>query len=104
MAFLAACTRCGAWNTVCPPHAILPVPSGGGLAAGTPSIDPDPALHRLRRHALRAGLSDRRAHPPPDRWEGYRMGALEFLPERCVTYQGTACRVCVDACPVGSGR
>ena len=29
------------------------------------------------------------------------MGALEFLPERCVTYHGTTCRVCADACPVG---
>jgi NAD-dependent dihydropyrimidine dehydrogenase PreA subunit len=29
------------------------------------------------------------------------LGALEFLPERCVTYRGTPCRVCADACPVG---
>ena len=38
----------------------------------------------------------------PERgWAGYRLGELEFVPERCVTYQGTPCRVCVDACPVG---
>jgi NAD-dependent dihydropyrimidine dehydrogenase PreA subunit len=38
---------------------------------------------------------------PPQVWEGYRLGTLEFLPERCVTYRGTPCRVCADACPVG---
>jgi NAD-dependent dihydropyrimidine dehydrogenase PreA subunit len=38
---------------------------------------------------------------PEGGWDGYRIGALEFGPERCVTYQGTACRVCADACPVG---
>ena len=102
MAFLAACTRCGACESVCPPHAILPVPSSGGLAAGTPSIDPRvqpciacadmPCVHSCPTGALTL---------PPNRWEGYRMGALEFLPERCVTYKGTACRVCADACPVG---
>ena len=40
MAFLATCTRCGACEPVCPPHAIQPVPTSGGLAAGTPSLDP----------------------------------------------------------------
>jgi ferredoxin-type protein NapG len=29
------------------------------------------------------------------------LGEVEFLPERCVTFQGTTCRVCVDACPMG---
>jgi MauM/NapG family ferredoxin protein len=102
MAFLAACTRCGACESVCPPHAILPVLSSGGLAAGTPSIDP-----RTQPCIACADMPCVRACPtgaltlPPNGWEGYRMGALEFLPERCVTYQGTACRVCADACPVG---
>lgn len=102
VAFLAACTRCGACEDVCPPHAILPVASSGGLAAGTPSIDPRtqpcigcadmPCVHACPTGALTL---------PPAGWTGYRMGALEFVPERCVTYKGTACRVCADACPVG---
>ena len=29
------------------------------------------------------------------------MGELEFLAERCVTFQGTTCAVCAEACPVG---
>jgi len=44
MAFVAACTRCGDCIDVCPVHAILKTPAnGGGLAAGTPYIDPRPA-------------------------------------------------------------
>ena len=100
IAFLAACSRCGACEPVCPPHAIQLVPSSGGLAAGTPAIDPKiqpcvvchvmPCVQACPTGALTL---------PRDGWEGYRMAALELLPERCVTYQGTACRVCVDACP-----
>jgi MauM/NapG family ferredoxin protein len=102
MAFLAACTRCGACETVCPPHAILPVPSSGGLAAGTPSIDP-----RSQPCIACADMPCVKSCPtgaltlPPQVWEGYRLGTLEVLPERCVTYRGTPCRVCADACPVG---
>jgi MauM/NapG family ferredoxin protein len=102
VAFLAACTRCGACETVCPPHAIHYLPSSAGLAAGTPAIDPRsqpcvvcedmPCVKSCPTGALTL---------PRDGWQGYRMGALEFHPERCVTYQGTPCRVCADACPVG---
>jgi len=102
MAFLAACTRCGACEPVCPPHAITYLPPSSGLAAGTPWIDP-----RSQPCIVCADMPCVKACPtgaltlPEHGWEGYRMGALEFVPERCVTYQGTACRVCVDACPVG---
>ncbi|HEY9383766.1 MAG TPA: 4Fe-4S dicluster domain-containing protein [Gemmatimonadales bacterium] len=102
VAFLAACTRCGGCESVCPPHAIHPVPTSGGLAAGTPAIDP-----RFQPCTVCEDMPCVKACPtgaltlPEHVWEGYRMGALEFFPERCVTYQGTSCRVCVDACPVG---
>src|SRR5207249_11945653 len=39
VAFVAACTRCGACIDVCPVHAIVTAPAGAGLAAGTPVID-----------------------------------------------------------------
>ena len=38
---------------------------------------------------------------PAQGWSGYRMAGIEFQPERCLTFQGTSCRVCADACPVG---
>src|SRR5688572_11400180 len=99
MAFLAACTRCGACETVCPPHAILPVPSSGGLAAGTPSLDPrsQPCIACADMPCVKACPTGALTLPSHG-WEGYRMAALEFLPERCVTYRGTPCRVCADAC------
>ena len=102
MAFLAACTRCGACEQVCPPHAIQPVPSSGGLAAGTPAID-----HRIQPCVVCHDMPCVQSCPtgaltlPPNGWEGYRLASIEFLPERCVTYQGTPCRVCAEACPVG---
>jgi MauM/NapG family ferredoxin protein len=102
LSFLAACTRCGACEPVCPPHAIHSVPASGGLAAGTPAIDPksQPCTVCLDMPCVQACPTGALTLPP-NGWEGYHMAALEFLPERCVTYQGTACRVCVDACPVG---
>lgn len=100
--FLAACTRCGACMDACPPHVILKVPTGGGLAAGTPYIDPAvqpciacptmPCVTACPTEALTA---------PANGWTGYRMGSAEFHPERCLTYQGTECRACAEACPRG---
>jgi ferredoxin-type protein NapG len=102
VAFLAACTRCGACEPVCPPHAIKYLPASAGLAAGTPWIDPrsQPCIVCEDMPCVRSCPTGALTLPEHG-WEGYRMGALEFIPERCVTYQGTACRVCVDACPVG---
>jgi len=102
MGFLAACTRCGACVDVCPPHAIITVSSNGGLAAGTPYIDPT-----VQPCTVCATMPCAAACPtaaldvPANGWAGYRIGLLEFHPERCITFQGTPCRVCADACPVG---
>jgi MauM/NapG family ferredoxin protein len=102
MAFLAAPGAGGECGPVCPVHAILSVPPAGGLAAGTPYIDPKsqpcvacadmPCVTACPTGALTA---------PEQGWAGYRIGVVEFLAERCLTFRGTPCRVCVDACPMG---
>jgi ferredoxin-type protein NapG len=103
VAFLTACTRCGACAPVCPPHAILTVPADGGVALGTPYIDPDrqPCIACPDMPCVRACPTGALT-PPAAGWTGYRLGELEFLPERCVTFRGTECRACADACPVGA--
>ncbi len=102
VAFLATCTRCGDCMPVCPVQAILKVPPSGGLAAGTPYIEP-----QTQPCIVCADMPCTRACPtgalslPSDLWAGYRLGQLEFLAERCVTFHGTTCAVCAEACPVG---
>ncbi len=102
VAFLAACTRCGDCVAACPPKVILTVATSGGLAAGTPYLDVrrSPCIACPDMPCARACPTDALA-VPPDGWDGYRLGALEFLPERCVTFRGQPCRACADACPVG---
>lgn len=100
--FLAACTRCAECVAACPPKAIRTVPSSGGLAAGTPYLD-------LRRNACIACpdmpcatvCPTEALSVPADGWQGYRLGSVRLVPERCVTFRGTPCQACADACPVG---
>ncbi len=100
--FLAACTRCGACTDVCPPHAIRSVKAGGGLATGTPYIDA-----MVQPCVVCTDMPCAAACPtgaltlPEHGWQGYRLAELSFRPDRCITFQGTECRVCADACPVG---
>jgi len=103
VAFLAACTRCGDCLEVCPPHALVKVPTKGWLAAGTPHIDV-----RVQACTVCADMPCAAACPtealtvPEHGWDGYRIGVVEFRPERCITYRGIGCSVCADACPVGT--
>jgi ferredoxin-type protein NapG/ferredoxin-type protein NapH len=100
--FLAACTRCGACVDACPPHALVKVPPDGGLAAGTPYLEP-----AVEPCAVCPTMPCVAACPTPaltlplQGWAGYRLGALELNPDRCLTFRGTPCRICADACPVG---
>ena len=100
--FLAACTRCGACAPVCPPGAIRTVPPSGGLAAGTPMLEPaiEPCVACAEMPCVAACPTGALTLPDAG-WTGYRLGTVEFVPERCITFTGTACRVCVDACPMG---
>ena len=102
MGFLAACTRCGACIDACPPHAILRVPADGGLAAGTPYLEPaSQSCIACPTMPCAAACPTAALTVPVHGWSGYRVGVLAFHPERCLTYQGTSCRVCAEACPVG---
>ena len=102
MGFLAACTRCGACGDACPPHAIITVPRDGGLAAGTPYIDStrEPCI-ACPTMPCAAACPTPALTPPARGWTNYRMAAVEFHAERCLTFAGTPCRVCADTCPVG---
>ncbi len=78
------------------------VGTSGGLAAGTPYIDPG-----LQPCTVCADMPCAVACPtdaltlPARGWSGYRLGRLELVPERCITFAGTTCGVCAEVCPVG---
>ena len=101
--FLAACTRCNACAEVCPPKAIRRAETDAGLAAGTPFIDP-----LLQPCVACADMPCAAACPtgalvvPAGKWSGYRLNLVELVPERCITFHGSSCGVCAQACPVGS--
>jgi MauM/NapG family ferredoxin protein len=100
--FLAACTRCGACADTCPPHAIVSVSTQGGLAAGTPYLDFETkACSACVTMPCAAACPTAALTVPPNGWSDYRLTEVEFYPERCLTFKGMACRLCVEACPVG---
>jgi ferredoxin-type protein NapG len=102
VSFLAACTRCGDCITACPPFAIRKVGTQGGLAAGTPYIDASiQACIACEDMPCAAACPTEALTLPAHGWTGYRLASLELVPERCVTFSGTACRACADACPRG---
>ena len=102
VAFLAACTRCGDCIDVCPVHAIIKAPANAGLAAGTPHIDPAMQACIVCADMPCAAVCETGALVvPADMWASIHMGVLELDPERCITFQGSACGVCARSCPVG---
>lgn len=102
VAFLAACTRCGACIDVCPPNAITRAPPNAGFAAGTPVIDALRQPCTICPDIPCAAACPTEALIMPERkWDGYRMAVLELEPERCIAFHGVACGVCARACPIG---
>lgn len=103
LGFLAACTRCGKCAEVCPPSAIRHAGSEGGLAAGTPYLEPDIVACVACAEMPCAASCPTGALTVPDAgWDGARLGRVTFHPERCITFRGDACAICVQACPRGS--
>jgi ferredoxin-type protein NapG len=107
VAFVAACTRCGDCIDVCPVHAIIKAPANAGLAAGTPYIDPAMQACIVCADMPCAAACETGALVVPADpeglgvWASVHMGVLELDPERCITFQGSACGVCARSCPVG---
>ena len=100
--FLALCTRCDLCAEVCPPQAIAKALPSSGLAAGTPMIEPSRQPCTVCSDMPCAAACPTGALVVPERkWEGYRMGRLSLLPERCIAFHGVECGVCVRSCPVG---
>lgn len=102
VAFLAACTRCGACIDVCPPNAITTAPPNAGFAAGTPVIDAVRQPCTVCPDIPCAAACPTEALIMPERkWDGYSMAVLELEPERCIAFHGVPCGVCARACPIG---
>ena len=102
LAFLPACTRCGDCGTACPVQAIQWVPTSGGIATGTPYLDPahNPCVACTDMPCATACPTDA-LNVPATGWKGTRLGRVHFHPQRCVTFEGRSCDVCVRACPIG---
>lgn len=102
LAFLPACTRCGDCGTACPVQAIQFVPTSGGIATGTPFLDParNPCIACEDMPCATACPTDALTVPVTG-WKGTRLGTVHFHPQRCITFEGRSCDVCVRACPIG---
>ena len=100
--FLAACTRCGYCIEACPVDAIVAAPSGAGLAAGSPVIEPlvQPCI-ACEGMFCAAVCPTGALVLPADGWARESMGELALDQERCIAFQGIECGVCARACPVG---
>jgi ferredoxin-type protein NapG len=100
--FLATCTRCSVCIDVCPVNAIVKAPSSSGLAVGSPILRPEiRACVVCEDMPCAQACAPRALIVPPRLWEGYRFGKLALDPDRCITFDGVTCGVCVDVCPVG---
>ncbi|MFI5310503.1 MAG: 4Fe-4S dicluster domain-containing protein [Gemmatimonadales bacterium] len=102
-AFLAACTRCGECERACPVHAIRPLPTEHGLAAGTPALDVNATACVMCTDMPCAAVCPTDAlEVPADMWASVRMSTIAIDTERCIAYRDVQCGVCAHVCPVGA--
>ena len=110
LAFLLACTRCGACIAACPHEVIIPLAARLGLTvAGTPAMD---LLHKgchlceawpcvaacepgaLKQHARGADTKDApSALPRP-------FARVTIDTHACLPHQGPECGACEGSCPI----
>ena len=101
-AFLAACTRCGECTSACPAHAIRPLGSDAGFAAGTPALNVNMNACVMCTSMPCASVCPTDAlEVPPDLWKRVKLSHIAIDTERCITYRDVECAVCVRACPAG---
>lgn len=102
ISFLATCTRCDDCIEVCPVNAIVKAPRSAGLAVGTPllRLEIQPCIACADMPCARV-CQPRALVTPPDLWKGYRLARLVLDPDRCITFDGIECGVCVTVCPIG---
>lgn len=101
-AFVAACTRCGECAKACPVQAITPLPSGAGLAAGTPVLQVDVTACVMCETMPCATVCPTPAlEVPPWGWRDVRMARVVVDSERCIAWRDVECGICVRVCPVG---
>jgi ferredoxin-type protein NapG len=100
--FLAACTRCGECERVCPVQAIHMLGTGTGLAAGTPALNVN-----LRSCVMCVDMPCAAICPtdalevPATMWADVRLAHVEINEGECVAFRGVECGVCARTCPVG---
>ncbi|MHC4943590.1 MAG: 4Fe-4S dicluster domain-containing protein [Planctomycetota bacterium] len=100
--FLATCLRCGQCVQACPFDTLVLAGPEGGVALGTPYLDPEVVpCYLCRGHdelkciaacptgALRPVLDER----------AIRMGTAVILHDPCLAYNRVICRSCWHACP-----
>lgn len=100
-AFLRACTRCDACAGACPAYAIKVAGRQDGVVEGTPFMHDllgSPCLLCPDTPCITACEAGALVPIPP---EEFRLGLAEVSASACLAYRGTACRACVDACPLG---
>jgi ferredoxin-type protein NapG len=97
--FVDACQRCGRCVEVCPRQAIAPLDASFGASAGTPAIRARQAPCVVCEGLVCTTVCPSGALLPLAVFD-VLMGTAEVDRARCLSFQGEACRVCVDACPV----
>ncbi len=105
LAFLLACTRCGACITACPHEVIFPLAARLGITvAGTPAMnllykgchlcEGWPCVAACEPGALlKAGKDDAPAWPRP-------FARVRIDTKACLPHQGPECGACEGSCPI----